>query len=183
MRADGARVQPRAAGSLHLQKRQARSAQRQSASEKLEGARQGNVLANCCINCCRCCLDCFHRFVKFLNDNAYCQMALSGESFCTSAIAAFTLALKHSSTFLMTNGIGALLRFLGRITICMTSTLFGYLIINLQSDIREDIDNPIIILAVIFIISWSLATVFMEVYSVTSLAILQCLYADIDICN
>lgn len=110
-------------------------------------------------------------------------MALSCESFCTSAIAAFTLALKNSATFLITNGIGGLIRFLGRIAICIANTFIGYLIINYDTELKEDIDNPIVILAVIFLISWTLATVFMEVYSITSLAILQCLYADVDICN
>lgn len=53
----------------------------------------------------------------------------------------------------------------------------------MDPDLKEDIDNPIVILALIFLMSWALATVFMEIYSVTSLAILQCLYADVDICN
>ena len=110
-------------------------------------------------------------------------MALSGESFCSSAIAAFTLALKNAATFLITNGVGGLIRFLGRITICVVNTFIGQMIIKMDPDLKEDIDNPIVILAMIFLMSWALATVFMEVYSVTSLAILQCLYADVDICN
>lgn len=30
-----------------------------------------NAVVKCVMNCVRCCLDCFHRFVKFLNENAY----------------------------------------------------------------------------------------------------------------
>ena len=31
----------------------------------------GNALTRCISTCCRCCLDCFHRFIKFLDENAY----------------------------------------------------------------------------------------------------------------
>jgi len=127
-------------------------------------------------------MDCFHRFIKFLNDNAYIQVCLTNENFCTSAIAAFTLALKNAGTFFITNGVGGMIRCLGRFTICIANTFLGYILINYEANLKEDIDNPIVILAVIFLISWALATVFMEVYSIVSLTVLQCMYADFDIC-
>jgi len=153
-------------------------------AEKLEksGATE-NGIVKCAVWCCRCYLDCFHRFVKFLNENAYIQICLSNESFCTAALSAFTLALKNAGTFLIVDGIGALIRFLGRMTICITNTFLGYLLITYESTLKEDIDNPIVILCVIFVLSWAMATIFMEVYSTVSLSVLQCLYADVDICN
>ena len=153
-------------------------------ADKLEksGASE-NSLVKCAIWCCRCYMDCFHRFVKYLNENAYIQIALSSENFCPAALSAFTLALKNAGTFLIVDGIGTLIRFLGKMTICISNTYLGYLIITYESTLKEDIDNPIVILCVIFILSWALASIFMEVYSTVSLAILQCLYADVDICN
>lgn len=149
--------------------------------DKSGASENGLVKALVCV--CRCYLDCFHRFVKYLNENAYIQIALTNESFCTSAISGFTLALKNAGTFMIVDGIGTLIRFLGRMTICITNTTFGYLLITYESTLKEDIDNPIVILCLIFLLSWALASVFMEVYSIVSLAILQCLYADVDICN
>lgn len=128
-------------------------------------------------------MDCFHRFVKFINENAYIQVALTSENFCSAALNAFTLALKNAATFIITNGIGGLIRFLGRITICICNTFLGYLLINYEENLKEDIDNPIVILALIFVISWALATIFMEVYATVSLTILQCLYTDVDLCK
>jgi len=95
---------------------------------------------------------------------------------------AFILALKNAGTFFITNGIGGMIRFLGRFTICIANTCLGYLLITYEASLKEDIDNPIVILAVVFLISWALATIFMEVYSVVSLTVLQCMYADFDIC-
>ena len=45
-----------------------------------------SAIARTVMACTRCCLDCFHRFVKFINENAYIQVALTGENFCTSAM-------------------------------------------------------------------------------------------------
>lgn len=153
-------------------------------ADKLEksGATQ-NGLVKCAVWCCRCYLDCFHRFVKYLNENAYIQIALTNDSFCTAAYNGFVLALKNSGTFMIVGGIGGLIRFLGRMTICIANTFIGYLIITYEENLAEDIDNPIVILCVIFVLSWAMASIFMEVYSIVSLSILQCLYADVDICN
>ena len=40
-----------------------------------------------------------------------------------------------------------------------------------------------VILSAICLISFALSSVFMDTYAVISLAVLQCLYADIDICR
>ena len=133
--------------------------------------------------CTRCCLDCFHRFIKFVNENAYIQVALTGEAFCTSAMQAFVLALKNAASFFITNGIGALIYFLGKTCISITNTAIGYLCISLIPTFEEEIDQPLPFLALIFLMSYMMATTFMEVYGGVSLAVLQCLYTDVDICN
>lgn len=133
------------------------------------------------MNCIRCCLDCCHRFVKFLNENAYIQIALTGDNFCSSAMQAFTLALKHSGSFFITNGIGMLISFLGKVTIAVANTLIGFLIIKESKTISDSLESPIGPLCVIFLISYVMAVIFMSVYSTTSLTILQCLYVDVDI--
>lgn len=90
-----------------------------------------NGCANCIVNCTRCCIDCFHRFIKFLNENAYIQVALTGKGFCSSALTAFVLALKNSGSFLITNGIGRLISFVGKAFISISNTAIGYLVINM----------------------------------------------------
>lgn len=152
-------------------------------ADKLDKGDQANGVVKCMINCCRCYLDCFHRFIKFLNENAYIQIALTNENFCPSALNAFVIGLKNAGTFMAVNGIGGMVRFLGRFTICIANTFLGYLLISYETTMKEEIDNPIIILAVIFLLSWAMATIFMEVYSTVSLTLLQCMYADFDLCK
>jgi choline transporter-like protein 2/4/5 len=142
-----------------------------------------NATIKIVMNIVRCCLDCFNRFIKFLNENAYIQLALLGENFCSSAQVAFVLALKNSTQFLITNGVGSLIYLLGKCTISISNTLIGYLLITNVKSLSEVIDDPIPILAIIFLQSMMMATIFMNVYDSVSLTIMQCLWADIDICN
>ena len=139
---------------------------------QLKEAKEESAIVSCVLSCTRCCLDCFHRFVKFLNENAYIQVALTGESFCSSAMAAFVLALKNAATFTITNGVGSLIFFLGKMTISITNTAIGYVLITNVESFKEDIDNPIPILAIIFLISLMMASVFMNLYDSTSLSVL-----------
>jgi hypothetical protein len=134
-------------------------------------------------NCIRYCLDCFHRFIKFLNSNAYIQIALTGENFCTSAMSAFILALKNASSFFITNGIGSLIHLLGKGAIVTANVFIGFFMLRTLPEFREGLGSPIAPLAVVGLMSFLMATVFMEVFSITSLTILQCLYTDVDICN
>lgn len=131
-------------------------------------------------DCLRCCLDCFHRFIKFINENAYIQMALTGESFCSSAVNAFVLAIKNSGTFFITNGAGMLLQILGKMCITVANTGICWAILTYNPEF-EELDSPHAPLAVCFFFSFMMASVFMDVYNTTSLAILQCLYTDVDI--
>jgi len=137
----------------------------------------------CLVNCIRCILACCHRFIKFLNKNAYIQCALSGDNFCTSAMAAFALALKNAGSFVITNGVGSLIGFLGKVTISVLNTVIGYLLVEFIMLDKDALESPVIPCIVIFILSYIMANQVMSVYQMTSLTILQCLYADVDICN
>lgn len=141
-------------------------------NKKIKDLNGDNAAVKCISSAIRCCLDCCHRFVKFLNENAYIQVALTGENFCQSAMAGFVLALKHSSSFVITNGIGSMIGFIGKITIATGNTFIGYLLITQTKLIADQIDSPIAPLLVVFIMSYLVATVFMSVYSIISLTIL-----------
>lgn len=137
-----------------------------------------------CATCAiRCLLDCCHRFVKFLNKNAYIQVALTGKNFCSSAMDAFVLALKNSSSFIITNGIGYLIQLLGKLTITLGNVLITYVMLSQLDNVAGDIGSPYPPLVIILFMSYLLASIFMSIYSIVSISLLQCLYADVDLCN
>lgn len=92
--------------------------------------------------CCRCCLDCVDRFVKYLNRNAYIQIALTSENFCTSAMNGFILILKHSAKFVILSGIGNVFIVLGKMTIASITTLIAFIMIQNWESIADEIDSP-----------------------------------------
>jgi len=123
-------------------------------------------------NCIRYCLDCFHRFIKFLNDNAYIQVALTGENFCTSAMSAFVLALKNAGSFLITNGIGTIIHFIGKAAVVTANVFIGFFMLRFFPEFAEGLGSPIAPLLVVGIMSFLMANIFINVFSVTSLTIL-----------
>ena len=90
--------------------------------EKMIDASGNNGCTRCLIGCIRCCLDCFDRFMRYLNRNAFIYMALSGESFCSSALNAFILILKNAAKFSFVEGIADMFMFLAKFFIAIGTT-------------------------------------------------------------
>ena len=96
-------------------------------------------------------------------------------------MAGFALAVKHSVSFIITNGIGNLISFLGKTSIAAGNAFISYLILSEAKSFQGKIDNIWVPVAIIFALSYIMGAVFMSVYSITSLTLLQCLYADADL--
>lgn len=140
-----------------------------------------NRIAKCLFASCNCCLQCCHRFIKFLNKNAYVQVALNGNNFCTSAINGFLLNLKNRGSFIMTEGLGGVFMYLGKFFIAIGNCLAAELILLYYPDMKDKINSPIGPLALIFTASYIIASVFMSIFSITSISILQCFLTDVEL--
>jgi len=68
--------------------------------------------------------------------------------------------------------------FIGKIVIAAISTLGFYCLVTFVSSIAETILEPILMLIVVFIISYAVATLFMAVYSVAMDTLLACFIID-----
>jgi hypothetical protein len=121
------------------------------------------------------------RFVKFINKNAYIQVALASQNFCTSAMNAFILILKHGDKFLAVSGLGNIFMFLGKMSIASLTTFIGYLILENWAEVKDKIDSPFVPLFAVFLISYVVGAVFISVYSISADTILQCFLVDTDV--
>lgn len=79
--------------------------------------------------CVSCCLDCFNRLIKFLNEQAYVRIALTGENFCPACKSAFFVGATNPARYLLVNLLGGAFVNLGVACIAMSSTYAGYLYI------------------------------------------------------
>ena len=78
----------------------------------------------------QCCLWCLEKCIKFLNKNAYIQIALQGTNFCASAKVAFFLILRNAIRFGMVAGLGWIVQTLGYIFITITTAIVGYFVLK-----------------------------------------------------
>lgn len=130
------------------------------------------------LSCLLCIVHCFERFIKFLNKNAYIQIALHSTSFCTSAREAFFLILRNAGRFLALGSIGHVFQFLGKWTIALGATFAGYIILTRSSLYEDELHSPLLPTFVCLIIAYLIAALFMSIYSMACDAILHCFLAD-----
>lgn len=81
------------------------------------------------LRCLSCYLDCFERFIRFLNKNAYTLTAMTGSNFCESAKDAFSLIFRNALRFSLVGGIGELFVVLGKLFIALATAVIGYVIL------------------------------------------------------
>lgn len=148
---------------------------------KMEQASGENACTKCLVCSVRCCLDCFDRFLRFLNTNAYIYMAISGESFCPSALHSFLLILKNSAKFAFVNGIESFFMFLAKFCISVLTTLFGWFLILVWTNSQGATVSPFIPCCFIFLFAYIVSAIFIGIFEVSSNTILQCYLIDVDI--
>jgi len=149
--------------------------------EKMHEASGNNSFTKCMFSCIRCCLDCFDRFVRYLNRNAYIYMAISSESFCSSALNSFILILKNLAKFSFVEGIGGVFMFLAKFCIAIVTTLIGFLLLDAFAPDGQKVEDPFLPTALIFAFSYVVAAIFISVFDTSANTILQCYLIDVDI--
>ncbi|CAE7308289.1 slc44a5 [Symbiodinium natans] len=78
----------------------------------------------------QCLIWCFEKCVKFLNKNAYIQIALMGTNFCTSAKKAFFLILRNALRFGTVAILGGMIHVVGIMSITAATAVLGYFVLS-----------------------------------------------------
>ena len=145
--------------------------------DSVEKAAPENIATRCLVACFRCYLDCFDRFIRFLNMNAFIYLAISNESFCSSALNAFILILKNAAKFSFVNAIGGVFMFIARLTISLTTTVLCWLWIKEV----DAVDSRVLPMIIIFCLAYFIAAIFISIFDASANTILQCYLIDLDI--
>jgi solute carrier family 44 protein 1 (choline transporter-like protein)/choline transporter-like protein 2/4/5 len=139
------------------------------------GAQAGAV--KFAVICCTCCLDCFERFMRFINKHAYIQIAMTGKSFCGAAHDAFFLAVRNGLRFGVVHGIGDVFIWIGDLFITFLSAFIGYLIIS-HGTLSSEISSPFYPTICFALLSFVIASNFMNIYGISSDTIIHCFCMD-----
>lgn len=149
-------------------------------AKKVQDAAGNNAFTKGLLCCVRCCLDCFDRFMRYLTRNAYIYMAISSESFCSSALNAFILILKNSAKFAFVEGFSDAFMFIAKICIATFATCSS-LVIMKYSLKSNPVSSPIVPGLVMLFISFIVAGIFVSIFDAASNTILQCYLIDKDV--
>ena len=118
--------------------------------------------------------------MRYLTRNAYIYMAISSESFCSSALNAFILMLKNSAKFAFVEGFSDVFMFIAKVCISVFSTVTSLFIMRWTlSD--NPISSPIVPALIILMIAFIVAGIFVSIFDAAANTILQCYLIDVDI--
>mmetsp|Transcript_8524 Transcript_8524/g.13090 ORF Transcript_8524/g.13090 Transcript_8524/m.13090 type:complete len:646 (+) Transcript_8524:171-2108(+) len=135
----------------------------------------GNKLAQIVLCVIQCCMWCLEKCMKFLNKNAYIQTAIFGKSFCSAAKAAFFLIARNILRIAAVSLVGDFVLLIGRILIPVATTFLAYLALAYSSADYNGLWAPIIF---VFLLAYSVALMFVEVFGMAISTCLQCFIAD-----
>lgn len=133
-------------------------------------------IADCLLCCCQCCLWCFEQCIKFLNKNAYIQTAIFGTPFCTSAREAFFLILRNFARIGAVSYVSGAVLIIGKLFISAITTTLSYIMMSqMLQDELFNLWGPTVL---VFLISYFVSDMFLDVFEMGISTILQCFIAD-----
>ena len=110
---------------------------------KRQAEAQGNKCMEYVLKCIQCCLACVECIIKFINTQAYIQIALRGRNFCYAAKDGFELVWSNPIRFAVVGGIGTVIMFLGKLIIASATAFVFYVFITYNQSVRENYVEPI----------------------------------------
>jgi hypothetical protein len=131
---------------------------------------QKNKVMEYLAKCVQCVTWCLEKCLKFLNKNAYIQIALAGYNFCQGAKKAMGLILRNFVRFGVIASIGWITQMIGYSVICAATTILGYFILR---GMNPDV-NPIPPVFLILIIGYIIGRLFSMVFTMAVDTSLQC---------
>jgi hypothetical protein len=146
-------------------------------------AKQGgdNAAVKTIVACALCLIKCLEETVDYINKTAYAFMAVSGESFCTSAMNGFILNIKHGMKFYWANLLAQMFILLGKIAIVFLNCFSLYMIMKHVTKDTEEVSSLFMPMFVVAIETYMAASIFLGVLDETVLALLNCLCVDMDL--
>jgi hypothetical protein len=135
-----------------------------------------NKLMELVFRCLAYLIWCVEKCVKFLNKNAYIQIAILGKSFCSSAKAAFWLILRNAATISICAMIAPFVKKFGVLFIMVFTTYFGYQLLNFAYG--DEISSVVGPCFIYLIIGNMVGRLVMNVFGMAVDTALQCFVAD-----
>lgn len=139
-----------------------------------QNEKEGGAAARCMNLCCSCIAD----FLEQLNKNSYAYMAITGDTYCTSAINGFVLYLRHFIEFEMAQFMASMLVFLGTLFICLINTLIFF---GISKAANDDDNDMVYKCAIAFICSLATVSLCLNQFDEAILGIMMSMAVDMEL--
>ena len=114
----------------------------EAVKRQAESTGQSNKCFEYVIKCIECFLQCVECIVKFINTQAYIQIAIRGKNFCYAAKDGFELAWSNAMRYAIVGGVGSIIMFLGKLMIAALTAGGFYILITYVGTIRQNYLQP-----------------------------------------
>lgn len=131
--------------------------------------------------CAECILHCLEKICDYINASAYAYMAVTGDSFCTSAWNGFLLNVKHMLKFAFANMIAKVFTFLGKVAITFGNMFLCLMIMKYGTGTYNDVTSVFGPLAAVGLVSFMTASIFLGMFDDAVQALMTCLAIDLDL--
>ncbi|XP_076462670.1 choline transporter-like protein 1 [Babylonia areolata] len=133
-----------------------------------------NFVAKFFLKCLTCCLWCFEKILKFINANAYIEIAIHGYGFCKAARTAFMVIVDNALRVMAINSVGAFVLFLAKAGTVAVVAVIG---IELFRD-KEEVNYVWLPITLSCLFSYFIASCLIGVYEMAIDAIFICFVED-----
>lgn len=128
------------------------------------------------LRCLQCCMWCFEKCMKFINKNAYIEIAIYGFSFCSAAKKAFGTLLSNVLRVAALNIIGTFVLFMVKV---LVMSIVGIISIKLFWNDDENENNFFgLVVLLIIVIAYFIADCFVDTYEIIVDTMLICFCED-----
>lgn len=127
----------------------------------------------------RCCLWCLEKFLRFINKNAYIEIAIYGYSFCTAARQAFKTLLENAIRVAVLNLVTSFVLFICKLFVVAGVGIISYYwVTELNTSFSEDLNYFGAVVLVCCVIAYLIADQFLNVYDMAVDTIFLCFAED-----
>ena len=145
--------------------------------EKSAGKTQGKCFK--CIFCViQCCLGCCNKFMEYVNKHAFIQIALKGDSFCTSAFEGFGLIIRNLGRFSVLALVSGIFSLVGTLFITVASCIIGYFLITNVDTFSAELNSCVLPVVAFGLIGFVMGRVTMTIFSVSGDALIHSFLLD-----
>jgi len=115
--------------------------------------------------------------MKFMNKNAYIEIAVYGYSYLQASRQAFEVVARNAIRLIVIDGVGSFLIFLGKLGISFGISILGAYLLRKNNELVTMYAVPLFL---IFILSWTIASCFGSILDMAMDTMFICFCEDVE---